>query len=72
MCALTDTPFLLYSYFGRSTGAGALAIWTHNLKDISAVEWSDVNYTGSAMRMGAGVQGFDAVEAAAAADLSTC
>ncbi|CAN8106046.1 unnamed protein product [Discula destructiva] len=58
-----------HDYFGRSTGAGGLAIWTHNLKDISVIEWSDANYTGKAMKMGAGVQGFDAVEAAAAADV---
>lgn len=60
------------SYFGRSTGAGALAIWTHNLKDISLLEWSDANYTGKALKMGAGVQGYDAVEAAAAYNVSKC
>lgn len=60
----------MYSYFGRSTGAGGLAIWTHSLKDISVLEWSDANYTGTALKMGAGVQGYDAVEAAGAAGLS--
>lgn len=34
------------------------------------LEWSDANYTGSAMKMGAGVQGFEAVEAAGTAGLS--
>lgn len=34
------------------------------------MEWSDANYTGKAMKMGAGVQGYDAVEAAGAAGLS--
>lgn len=67
----TDT-HLPSSYFGRSTGAGGLAIWTHNLKDTTVLDWSDANYTGKALRMGAGVQGFDAAEAAAAADLSMC
>lgn len=34
------------------------------------LDWADANYTGKAMRMGAGVQGYDAVEAAGAAGLS--
>lgn len=34
------------------------------------MEWSDANYTGQALKMGAGVQGFDAVEAAAANNVS--
>lgn len=52
-----------HDYLGRSTGAGALAVWTHHLKDVDFVPWSDANFTGTAMKVGAGVQGFDALTA---------
>lgn len=52
------------SYSGKSTGAGALAIWTHHLKDIRIFDYHDAHYTGKAMKMGAGVQAFEAYEAA--------
>lgn len=55
------------SYFGRSTGAGALAIWTHHLNNISFIPWSDAYFSGTAMKMGAGVMGFQAAQAADAA-----
>ncbi|KAH8884168.1 FAD binding domain-containing protein [Thozetella sp. PMI_491] len=58
-----------HDFFGRSTGAGALAIWTHYLKDTSIVDWSDDLYTGKALRMGAGILGYEAVEAANAEGL---
>lgn len=58
-----------HDYLGRSTGAGALAIWTHNMKDITFSRWNDNWYQGSVMRVGAGVQGFEVVEAAAARGL---
>lgn len=56
----------MISYNGKSTGAGALSIWTHYLKDTKVQNWSDAYYTGPALKMGAGVQGFDAMSAAAA------
>ncbi|KAK7911691.1 hypothetical protein PG985_014172 [Apiospora marii] len=52
------------SFFGRSTGAGALAAWTHNLKDISKSQWSDDSYEGPAFKLGAGVQGIEIITAA--------
>ena len=52
------------SYNGKSTGAGALAIWTHNLKSIDFVDYHSPGYTGKAIKMGAGVQGFEAQAAA--------
>lgn len=55
------------SYFGRSTGAGALAIWTHHLNNIDFIPWSDSHFTGTAMKIGAGVMGYQAAEAADAA-----
>lgn len=52
-----------HDYLGRSTGAGSLSVWTHYLKDIEFFNWSDANFTGTAMKVGAGVQGFDALSA---------
>ncbi|KAJ5470348.1 hypothetical protein N7530_007705, partial [Penicillium desertorum] len=53
-----------HDYNGRSTGAGALAIWTHHLKDLSIDSYSDEHYSGKAITMGAGIQGFEAFEIA--------
>ncbi|KAL2811443.1 hypothetical protein BJX63DRAFT_399278 [Aspergillus granulosus] len=55
-----------HDYNGKSTGAGALGLWMHNLKDIKISNWKDAYYKGKAIKLGAGVQGF---EAYAAADL---
>lgn len=67
------------SYLGKSTGRGALSLWTHNLKTLqfipsyspnstlqlypagaSANATSSATWTGPALRMGAGVQAFEA------------
>jgi FAD/FMN-containing dehydrogenase len=53
-----------HDYLGRSTGAGALSVWTHHLKDISFQNWNDANYKGPAVTVGAGVQGFEIMAAA--------
>ncbi|KAJ5120746.1 uncharacterized protein N7515_010134 [Penicillium bovifimosum] len=58
-----------HDYNGKSTGAGALGIWTHHLKDISIHDYKDAYYTGKAITMGAGVQGFEAYEAAEKGDV---
>ncbi|KAK2601094.1 hypothetical protein N8I77_010566 [Diaporthe amygdali] len=55
-----------HDYLGRSTGAGALAVWTHHLKDITPVEWDDASFTGTALKLGAGVQGYEMLQAATA------
>ncbi|KAK7951458.1 uncharacterized protein PG986_007186 [Apiospora aurea] len=52
-----------HDYLGRSTGAGALAVWTHHLKDIQFLDSNDQGYQGKAVKLGAGVQGFDILEA---------
>jgi FAD/FMN-containing dehydrogenase len=52
-----------HDYMGRSTGAGALAIWTHHMKDTEVKDWSDPEYTGKAIKIGAGVQGFEVGQA---------
>ncbi|OLN86740.1 putative FAD-linked oxidoreductase-like protein 9 [Colletotrichum chlorophyti] len=52
-----------HDHLGRSTGAGALAAWTHKLKEISVTDWSDDLWTGPAVRLGAGVLGYEVTEA---------
>lgn len=53
-----------HDYLGRSTGTGALAVWTHYMKDITPVEWNDADFTGTALKLGAGVQGYEVLQAA--------
>jgi len=57
------------SYNGRSTGAGALSVWTHYLKSTEILNWKDSQHQGKAIKMGAGVQGFEAMAAAKVAGL---
>lgn len=52
-----------HDYLGKSTGAGALAIWMHNLKEIEFKNWKDMHYTAKAAKLGAGVQGMEVYEA---------
>lgn len=58
-----------HDYFGKSTGAGAVALWTHNMKHISINDYKSPNFSGKAIKMGAGVQAFETQEAAHAAGL---
>lgn len=58
-----------HDFLGRSTGAGALSVWTHHLKDIEFQEWSDEYYQGSAVKVGAGIEGYEILEAASAKGL---
>ncbi|KAI8941278.1 hypothetical protein NX059_002508 [Plenodomus lindquistii] len=54
-----------HDYIGKSSGAGALNLWTHNLKDIQFLEnYQNAEYSGPAFKAGAGVQGFEILEAA--------
>ncbi|KAK8066698.1 hypothetical protein PG997_013445 [Apiospora hydei] len=56
-----------HDYVGKSTGAGALSIWTHHLKDIDfipAYSSPASSYTGPAIKMGAGIVGYELYEAA--------
>ena len=53
-----------HDYLGRSTGAGALGVWTHRLKNIEFFDWDDGAYIGNAVKLGAGIQGFEILEAA--------
>ncbi|KAM3081037.1 hypothetical protein ACMFMF_002952 [Clarireedia jacksonii] len=45
-----------HDYLGRSAGAGSLALWTHNLDEITFINYSSPLYTGPAYRIGAGVE----------------
>ncbi|KAK4446288.1 hypothetical protein QBC34DRAFT_470078 [Podospora aff. communis PSN243] len=46
-----------HDFGGRSTGAGSLSIWTHNLKFFEFVpDYRGPGYTGMAVRVGAGIQ----------------
>ncbi|TVY55296.1 FAD-linked oxidoreductase ZEB1 [Lachnellula cervina] len=58
-----------HDYEGKSTGAGALGIWTHHLKDKLILDWNDKHYQGKAIKLGAGIQGFEAVAFATASNL---
>lgn len=58
-----------HDYNGKSSGPGAIAIWTHHLKDIQFPDYASPSYTGKAVKAGAGVQAFEAYDAAAANQL---
>ncbi|KAJ5456356.1 hypothetical protein N7530_011630 [Penicillium desertorum] len=58
-----------HDLLGKSTGAGGLAIWMHYMKDISIMNYDSPTYSGKAIKMGAGVQSFEASEAAYRAGL---
>ncbi|MCJ1396147.1 hypothetical protein MMC18_009036 [Xylographa bjoerkii] len=53
-----------HDYMGKSTGKGALGLWMHNLRSIELLNYTSSHYTGPAIRMGAGVRGFEAYTAA--------
>ncbi|KAI0010346.1 FAD-binding domain-containing protein [Xylariaceae sp. FL0662B] len=60
-----------HDFGAKSLGAGALSIWTHNLKDIKFYDdYEEGSYRGPAFKMGAGVQTFEAYEAARSHNLT--
>ncbi|KAH8912123.1 FAD binding domain-containing protein [Coniochaeta sp. PMI_546] len=49
-----------HDFNGKSAGAGALSIWTHNLKDLKYVpNYQQGSYKGPAVKAGSGVQAFE-------------
>jgi hypothetical protein len=58
-----------HDYHGKSTGPGALGIWTHNMKSIQVLDYTSSSYNCKAMKTGAGVQGMEAYAAAQAQGL---
>ncbi|KAI1498800.1 FAD binding domain-containing protein [Biscogniauxia marginata] len=60
-----------HDFGAKSTGAGALSLWTHNMKDIRFYEdYEEGSYKGPAFKMGAGVQTYEAYEAAHKANVT--
>ena len=54
-----------HDYNGRSVGKGALSIRTHGLKEIQYIKnHASSAYSGPVFKVGAGVQGFELLEAA--------
>ncbi|KAH7150198.1 hypothetical protein B0J13DRAFT_285323 [Dactylonectria estremocensis] len=55
-----------HDFLGKSTGAGALNIWTHNLKNLEFLQdyQSAGEYKGPAFKIGAGIQVVELYEAA--------
>jgi hypothetical protein len=50
-----------HDYLGKSTGAHALAVWMHYMKDIELIQdFSSAKYSGPAIKVGAGVEGIEA------------
>lgn len=59
-----------HDLLGKSTGSGALGIWTHNLKSIDFItSYKGANYRGAAAKIGAGVQSWEIHEATASKGL---
>ncbi|PVH77174.1 FAD-binding domain-containing protein [Cadophora sp. DSE1049] len=50
-----------HDYLGRSSGKGSLALWTHNLDSREVVNYTSPSYTGPALRIGAGVEAYNAI-----------
>ncbi|KAK5994153.1 VAO-type flavoprotein oxidase [Cladobotryum mycophilum] len=60
-----------HDYLGKSSGAGALSIWTHHLQDIDYLaEYTLGDYAGKALHVGAGVRGRDVYRTAEENDAS--
>ncbi|KAL2814337.1 hypothetical protein BJX63DRAFT_392883 [Aspergillus granulosus] len=56
-----------HDFSGKSGGAGALSIWTHNLKGLKYIENYEApgtDWTGAAFKMGAGIQAYEIYKAA--------
>lgn len=49
-----------HDFGAKSTGAGGLNIWTHHLKDYKFYDnYTSESYSGSAVKLGSGVQAFE-------------
>jgi hypothetical protein len=54
-----------HDFGGKSSGAGALSIWTHRLKDIKFYDSYRIpGYSGPAFKLGSGVQAWEMYQAA--------
>ncbi|KAI0869144.1 hypothetical protein GGS24DRAFT_506074 [Hypoxylon argillaceum] len=56
-----------YEFLGRSSGEGALSLWTHNLKPTTTIaKYTSPSYRGPAMRIGGGITNIEMYIAAQA------
>lgn len=54
-----------HDFAGKSSGGGAVSIWTHHLKSISYIPaYNGSTYSGKAFKIGSGVQAIDVYAAA--------
>lgn len=53
-----------HDYLGKSSGVGAVALWTHHMKDIEFSDYTSPHYRGRAIKVGPGLQGIEAMAAA--------
>ncbi|XXH05345.1 hypothetical protein Hte_011771 [Hypoxylon texense] len=53
-----------HDFLGKSSGPGALAIWTHYFKSLEVVDYAEAHYSGKALKASAGIQIGDAFQAA--------
>lgn len=53
-----------HDYLGKSTAPGGLALWMHHLKGTQYLQYTSESYSGLALRLGAGIQGFEGMAAA--------
>lgn len=61
-----------HDFLARSSGYGSLSIWTHHLKGYTFYDsYTSGDYTGPAVKAGAGLQAFELYEACHAKDV-TC
>ncbi|KAF2259787.1 FAD binding domain-containing protein [Lojkania enalia] len=59
-----------HDFVGRSTGKGALGIWTHKMTDVKVINnYRSSYYNGPALKMAAGVRGAEALPVAQKAGL---
>lgn len=59
-----------HDYLGKSTGAHALAIWTRHIKGMEHIEkYESSNYSGPAIKIGAGIESIEAFEFASSHNL---
>ncbi|KAH7316747.1 hypothetical protein B0I35DRAFT_503838 [Stachybotrys elegans] len=53
-----------HDYMWKSTGAGSLSLWTHNMRDTSVIDYEAPHYRSKALRVSAGVMNSEAQAAA--------
>ncbi|KAI8935079.1 hypothetical protein NX059_007674 [Plenodomus lindquistii] len=53
-----------HDWLGKSSGAGAVALWTHHMKSVQVLDYESPHYTGRALKVGAGIQVMEAYKSA--------